>query len=313
MLAILAITLPVFLVIGVGYWCGKIKLLPAETQRILSLFVFYCSLPSYLFVSMAKVPKALILNPDYILAFACAMAGIAFLGWLVVRHYYPTHTASRVLGTMASCHTNSVLIGVPIIVGAYGSPAPVVVVTLFQVIVATTIILTVIEAQQEGKPFAFLNTVKTIFRNPIVGASFLGIACAWNEWPLPVVLEKGCELLGSACIPTALFALGLSLSQPKAALNAQTRPVIYSLVMLKCFAHPALAWLVGTYVFHLQDPWLGSLIIVSAMPTAVNNFTFSQRYGAFVEESTHIVFMTSIITFFTLSALLLFLPGLHHG
>ena len=73
---------------------------------------------------------------------------------------------------------------------------------------------------------------------------------------------------------------------------------------MKCLLHPALTWLIGRYLFGLGEPWLSSLTIIAAMPTALNTFIFAQRYGVFVDESGRIVLLSSLVSLVTISALL---------
>jgi predicted permease len=232
---------------------------------------------------------------------------VAALGGSLARYFYKCDAASSILAMMGACYTNSAFIGIPIIVMAFGQPAPVVIITLFQVILVTTTILTSIEIYQKHGLIS-LRTLrefpKTVLLNPLIGGSLLGILFALQEWTVPVTLERSFRLLGDAGIPTALFALGLSLGEKRQAVPSSSRTLVYILVVLKTMIHPAIAWTVGRYVFHLGEPWLGALTIIAAMPTAMNNFIFSQRYGVFIAESSQIVFLSSIVSLFTLSGLL---------
>lgn len=144
---------------------------------------------------------------------------------------------------------------------------------------------------------------KVILLNPIIGGSILGIAFAQNDWPVPVPVERICQLLGGAGVPTALFALGLSLGSRRAGTSSH-RIVVYALVGMKIVLHPALAWLAGRYLFGLSGSSLGALTIIAGMPTAMNNFTFAQRYGAFVEQAGQVVFLSTVLWLATLPVLL---------
>jgi predicted permease len=304
---IFSITAPVFFIIGLGYLCARKKFIPVEAQKHFSLYVFYCAMPCYLFLSMAKVPRNMIAKADYVVAFAIAMFVVAAIGWFITAMIYRRNFASSILAMMTACYTSSAFIGLPIIVMAYGNAAPVIVITLFQLIVVTTIILTSIEIHREHGLLslkALRAFPKTVLLNPIVGGSLLGIIFAWQNWVVPVLVERTGSLLGGAGIPTALFTLGLSLGSNRTVLKAASRRLVYALSGLKIIVHPALAYLLGRYVFNLSEPWLGSLTIVAAMPTSMNNFIFAQRYDDFIEESGQIVFITSVASLFTLSGLL---------
>lgn len=304
---VVSIAAPVFFIIALGYACAKRQVFGADVQRSFSLYVFYFSMPCYLFLNMAHSQKAAMMPVGYVAAFALAMAAIAAVAALYMQQFARRDFASTVLGMMSASYTNSVFIGIPIIVMAYGSIAPVVVVTLFQIIIATTAILASIEIfRQHGRSWRQLGEIpKVVLLNPIIGGSLLGLAFSMNEWPVPLPVERICQLLGSAGVPTALFALGLSLGGEQFPVTQSSRRLVCVLVGLKIFLHPALAWLLGRYVFDLSGPSLGALTIIAGMPTAMNNFTFAQRYGVFVQESSRVVFLSTVLWLLTLPVLLL--------
>jgi predicted permease len=304
--SVLSITAPVFLVILLGYICARKKLFPAEAQKSLSLYVFYCAMPCYLFLAMSKTPQGMIADTGYISAYIVGMAAVAALAGLAAKYFNLTG-AQCILAMMSACHTNSAFIGIPIIVMAFGSPGPVVAVILFQVIIVTTLVLASIEIYKKHGVLS-LNSLrelpKTALLNPIVGGSLLGIIFSIYGWIVPSIFEHSLQLLGNAAIPSALFALGLSLGFVREPLPSKHQSLVYILVGLKIIVHPGLALLLGIYVFQLQNAWLGPLVIISAMPTAMNNFIFSQRYETFEAESSQVVFLSSVISLFTLSGLL---------
>ncbi len=305
---VVSIAAPVFVIIALGFVCAKRQVFGAEVQRSFSLYVFYFSMPCYLFLNMAQGQRAAMMPFDYVAAFALAMIVIAAVAGLYMQQFAKRDFASTVLGMMSASYTNSVFIGIPIVVMAYGSIAPVVVVTLFQIIVATTAILASIEIHRQKRCVSWRHLgeiPKVVLLNPIIGGSLLGIAFSMNEWPVPLPVERTCQLLGSAGVPTALFALGLSLGGEQLPATQNSRRLICVLVGLKIFVHPALAWLLGRYIFDLAGPSLGALTIIAGMPTAMNNFTFAQRYGVFVQESGRVVFLSTVLWLLTLPALLL--------
>ena len=305
---VVSIAAPVFFIIALGYACAKRRVLGTEVQKSFSLYVFYFSMPCYLFLNMARSQKTEMMPFSYIAAFALAMVVTAAVAGLCMQKFARRDFASTVLGMMSASYTNSVFIGVPIIVMAYGSIAPVVVVTLFQIIIATTAILASIEIVRQKRCMSWrqLGEIpKVVLLNPIIGGSLLGIVFSINEWPVPLPIERICQLLGSAGVPTALFALGLSLGGEQLPATPSSRRLICVLVGLKIYLHPALAWLLGRYIFDLAGPSLGALTIIAGMPTAMNNFTFAQRYGVFVQESGRVVFLSTVLWLLTLPVLLL--------
>ncbi len=306
MTPVITIVGPVFLVMALGAASARFDLFPAEAQKAFSIYVFYCAMPCYLFLAMAHVPPDQVFRGDFLAAFATGMAGAAALGAAASRWLGRKGFGSCVLGMMSACQTNSVYIGVPIIVMAYGAPGPVIIISLFQVIVMTLLVLGLLELDLRRGAWSWgsaLALPRIALLNPIVGACLLGLLLSCRGWEAPMLVERTCQLLGSAGIPTALFALGLSLGARRPGGHTDSG-LIWGLVVVKSLIHPALTWLVGRYLFGLQDQMLGYLTLIAAMPTALNTYIFAQRYGVFVEASGRIILYSSLISVVTISALL---------
>lgn len=307
MLSVLSITAPVFFVIGIGYICARYKIFPIEAQKIFGQYVFYCAMPCYLFMAMAKAPIHMVANIDYIISFALGLVVTSVLAWVVAYKCFKCDPSQSILAMMAGSYTNSAFVGIPIITMAFGESGPVVVVALFQIVIVTTFILTVLDslANKEQFSWGLLKSIpRTVALNPIVGGSLLGILFSLIHVEIPDIVGNSLDLLGRAGIPTALFALGLSLGQVRQKLSQSSQNLILILVGLKNIIHPLVAWVIGFYIFDLPTMWLGALVVVSAMPTAMNNFIFAQKYNSFIPEASQVVFISSVVSLFTLSALL---------
>lgn len=308
MTPIFSITAPVFLLIGLGYFCARKHFFPREAQKIFAIYVFYCCMPNYLFLAMRKVPRDILTNTDFLGSFALSMFAVAALTLLITKTLYRRSFTDTVLAMMGSCHTNTALIAIPIVTMSYGNPAPAVLVALLQTVVVTTIILTSIEIHQKHKGLSWValrEFPRTVLLNPIVLSAMSGIVFNLYEWPIPLALERAGNMIGSAAIPTGLVMLGLALGEARPQSSAKDRGFVYLLVGLKVFVHPALAWLAGRYLFGLSDSWLATATLVAAMPTALNNFIFAHRYETFIAESSQIVFLSSVLSLFTISGLLM--------
>lgn len=309
---ILAITAPVFFIILTGYIFARFGFFQANAQKAFSLYVFYCAMPCYLFLSMAKSNPETIVNFHYISAFAIGLFISALLSWFLASKIFKRRQDESIVAMMSGCYTNSAFIGIPIIVMTFGHIGPAVSVTLFQLVIVTTFILTSLETINRNNKLSFkiiYDLPKTILITPLISATLLGIIFSFMSWPVPKIIDSAFGLLGNAGIPTALFALGLSLANRKPSSTTRQPQLIYSLVIIKNIIHPLIAGLIGYYIFQLPEMWLGALIVVSAMPTAVNNFIFAERYSAFENESSQVVFLSSLTSLFTLSAILWWLTA----
>jgi len=312
MTSVLSISLPIFCIIFVGCICGKKGVIASDASRILSRYVFLFCMPPFLFLSMSRVPVREVLNLSYLGAYAVTLITTAGISAVVGRLVFNYNVSELALHVMGACYANSAYLGIPLLALAYGDITPVVLITIFQVIFITPLILLALELDQgrQGRKQKGVGAILFIaFKNPIVAASLLGIACAWYGIRLPSLLVRVCELVGPAGVPTALFAIGLSLSDREHKLELGMGREVGYMVGAKMFAQPLLAFLIGKFVFALSNRWMAPLVIMSAMPTAMNNFLFSQTYGVYLRQSSAVVMITTFLAVFTISGLL-FLFGL---
>ena len=73
--------LPIFIIILLGYLCGRFGLLDEQATTVLSRLVFYIVMPVTLFIDVARLPIHTVLNWPYLLAYF-----IAFLFGYGCRH-----------------------------------------------------------------------------------------------------------------------------------------------------------------------------------------------------------------------------------
>ena len=74
MLAILAITTPIFLLIALGYLLVRVKLVPQAAIGGMGTFVVYLALPALLFKALSSRPVSDVYNSHYLHPERCALA-----------------------------------------------------------------------------------------------------------------------------------------------------------------------------------------------------------------------------------------------
>src|ERR1700694_504403 len=89
MLDILNLALPYFVLIFIGFACGKAKGLPEAGLAGMNFFLLYVSLPALLFGIMSKTPFADLNNPPFLIATTlgttCAFALALLAGPIIGR------------------------------------------------------------------------------------------------------------------------------------------------------------------------------------------------------------------------------------
>lgn len=307
MAAVINIALPFFALIFTGYGAGRSGLLNASTVVGLNAFVFYFALPALLLVKVSQAPAvsvdtAMALIGTYYSAGLLLFAATFILGrWL-----FRASGAVGALQGLGATFSNVGFVGLPLVIAAYGDeaalPAMLIVIgdSLFMLGLATAIIEADRGAGRGG--LALLSTIAYgLLRNPIIGASFIGVALHLGAVPFPAPLLAYAGLLASAAGPCALFALGATLAgQPIREGATETG----FLSLMKLAVHPLLVSAAALFVFHLPPLWAAVAITQAALPTGANVYVLAQRYEVHARSISTAVLVSTTLAVLTVSAVL---------
>ncbi|MGF1625939.1 MAG: AEC family transporter [Alphaproteobacteria bacterium] len=140
-----------------------------------------------------------------------------------------------------------------------------------------------------------------LVRTPILWAVGISIAVVMTGYQTPLWAARTIDLVGQVTIPLMLLTLGVSLAG--LGLRNLGRSVVLAVLRL------AIGFAVGIAVVWALDMDRvegGVLIIQAAMPVAVFNYLFAQRYAREPADVAGMVLVSTIISFLTLPVLLAF-------
>jgi predicted permease len=303
--AVFNIVLPVFGVILAGVLSRRSGLLGEDSAEALNRFVFFIALPPLLFLSCARVPLQQIFNWPFLATYAAGLFMTLAVGIAGALAFF-NHRELPVLTIhgMALIFSNTVYLGIPLLVLAYGQDGaiPGVIITLFTNLVFLTLSAVLIESGRMEAGRSKLTLLSSSFKNPLIVAPVLGVLFSWSGLTLSVPLERFLELIGQGAGPTALFAMGMSLYG--FSFTAGMKEISW-IVVVKLLLHPLFTWLVGRYVFALDDFWLECAVILSALPAGALVFVVAQRYNVYVQRAAASVVVTTAISVVTLAVVFL--------
>ncbi|MFD0275683.1 AEC family transporter [Kitasatospora sp. NPDC127111] len=328
---------PIWALTGVGYLVGRSGLLGPHAEAVLSRFVFHVAMPAALLLMIGRTPLDRFANPS-MLAFAAGTALAVALGVLAAHRFFGRGPAERAIGGMAAGYVNSANLGIPVALQVLGDASFVAPVVLFQTLLVTPFALTVLDTGRAGRRAALTLPL----RNPILLAAALGAVVSATGWHLPAELNRSCELLGGAAVPTALVALGLSLHHRPAAIPPApsgpapsgpapagpttagpipSSPAPFSpttagpipskvaryaevgvAVAVKTLIQPLGAFAVGAFLLHLPAHQLLTVVLFSALPTAQNVFVYAREYGQSTALARDSILWSTLASMATLSA-----------
>jgi len=269
----------IFVIIAIGFMLGRLGTLGLEAQTVLSRLVFFVATPALLFDVLASSDLSVIFSANLYIAAATAFA-VAILYFVVARIWLRRAVPELTIGALCAGYVNSANLGIPIAVFVLGDASIVAPLLLFQIVVLSPIALTMLDLSTMRAGASRLDTLLAPFKNPIVVAAAAGLAIAISGWTPPEAVMEPFSLLGGASVPGALLAFGLSL-QGVRVLEKGTSPRrdIALASVLKILVQPVLAYLMGRFLFGLEDHALFAVVVVAALPTAQNVFVYASAYG----------------------------------
>jgi malate permease and related proteins len=281
-----SIIAPVFICGGVGFAWTKLGN-PYDVDLVTSL-VTNVGVPCLVFYSLTNTD----LNPKVFGSMAfTSLAAIATCGLMsgLVLSAFRLDKRTFLSPLMFSNCGN---MGLPLCMLAFGEPGLVLAIVFFTI---SAIAQFTIGIMITSGTLSLAGLVKI----PILYAVALAVLFMFlNIEPLDFITNTT-RILGGMSIPLMLITLGVSLVQLRVA--ALPRSTVLSVLRL------VLGFGVGvglTKLLGIKGLEQGVLIVQSAMPVAVFNYLFAQRYKRAPEEVAGMVAISTAISFITLPALL---------
>lgn len=301
------VAFPVFVIVALGYFAGRVGLLGPESAAALNRFVYFFALPSVLFIFTARAPIEQVLHWPFIGTFLGGSFLTLTLAAIVAKLVFRHDLTGMLMSGLSGVFANTAYMGVPIFLTAFGDQAvmPAIIATLFGIMLligGAIAVLETLRAKETSGIRVFGEVSGTLLRNPLIVAPLIGMAFSFFEIGVPKPIENLLDMLGATAGPGALFALGLSLVGQKLLGNISE---VSWLVVLKIIVQPAITWLLVAHVFVLEPMWAQAAIILSALPTGALVFVVAQQYDVYVRRASAVIVLSTAISIITVSALLI--------
>jgi len=297
MLDTLQIVLPIFVIIGCGGAAAATGLMGARVADGLSEFVFVIAIPVLLFRTLATAPLPEAQPWGYWSAY---FGALALIWWMT------SALASRVFGlkgqevpilSFATVQANTVFIGIPLILRVFGDAGSVPMFLLIAIHLPVTMtVATLLVERSEGGAARLPEMARKLLLHPILVGIMAGVAWRLTGLPLPGVAATATKLMADAALPTALFALGMTLR--RYGLSAPL-PLVGAVAFLKLVAQPALVYLLAFHVLPMPPVWAAVAVLFAACPCGVNAYLLASRYGVGVALSSSAVAATTALAVLT--------------
>ncbi len=303
MLANLQIVLPVFLLVGAGYLAAKCKLFNSDQADTVMKFAYTFAIPALLFSAVAKLDLAAAFKPQLMLSFYVGNTAVFIIGSLIARHFFKRPPGAAVAVGFSGMFANSVLLGLPIMERAFGPEAlqPVYALVAIHAPYCYIVGITTMEVvRSNAQPLAktLKRVLAEIFTNSLTIGLLLGFVVNLSGITLPIYIWSPIEMMTSAALPTALFALGGILVRYRLADRIAETSVV---LVLKLLVHPGIAYVMAVYVFDLSIEFTRAAVITAAMAPGVNVYVFANMYDRAKGTAANAVLLGTAVSIISVS------------
>lgn len=292
-------------IIALGYVVDRIGILGQHGRFVIGRLVFFVLSPALLFTTLADADVHVLFSNLLIVSILTALVVFVMSAVFVIA-VWRRPLPDAVIGLASAGWVNANNIGIPVAVYVIGDPAYAAPVILFQLVILSPVVLTLLDVSTSGRT-SLGRILSQPVRNPIIIGSLLGMLLSIFEVQLPTAVMDPFRLVGAACIPLVLLSFGMSLRGQKPLAPGSGRRDILLASALKLFVMPLVAWLIGHLAFGLDGLALFAVVVLAALPTAQNVFNFAQRYdrGEVVARDTVLITTIGSIPVLVLVAALL--------
>ncbi len=293
---------------AVGFLVVRIGLVGQVGARRLVLFVFNAAIPIMLFYRIATIDFPEQIAWSFLFGYYASAFAAYGLGMLSARFLFHRPIEEQSIHGLGGGFSNTVLLGIPLMVSAFGDQAtvPVFLIISFHSATLLPVSILLIEAgrRREGQSSQLRvpRLIIEVLANPIIAGILLGLGANLLGLTLPGPVDAVGRFMAIVAIPCALLALGASLAGYR--LEGQIGPASV-LAGIKLVVQPVLAWVLVVPILGLGAPWAPVAVVMAGMPSGAMVYLFGARYDAATNIAARTVLIASALSVISISTLLL--------
>ena len=295
-------TIPVFLVIALGYVLQRVHFLNDAFNKTANEFVFRCALPVSLFRSIAGMDFYGEFDLEFclfcFLGTTAMFLGIWAAAWLFMKDRGQVGAFSQ-----ASARSSAAVLGIALAVNIYGDAGMVPMMIMSAVpffnVYSVLILSFSPQVDEEGHllPAARgLGAVKkacvNVAKNPLILGILAGLPFALLRVKVPVMLDSALSSIGATATPIALLVVGASFSGGEAVKHWRGA-VVSSLV--KLFLLPGI-FLPLAAMLGFRNSQMIAILIMTGSPTTVASFVMAKNMHADGVLTANAVLLSTVLS-----------------
>lgn len=292
-------TVPIFLVILLGWILMQKHMLTKEFASAADKFVFKIALPCLLFKDIATANIKETFDLTFVL-FCMITTTIMFLTtWLLTALFMKDKSMVGAF-IQASVRGSSAVLGIAFVQNIYGNSgmAPMMIIASVPLYNIFSVIILTFNSTEAAKD---TNKIKTacinVLKNPIIIAIFAALVVALLEIPIPTMALKTVSNVAATATPLALLVVGATFEGKQAI--SKIKPTALA-TFIKLILLPAV-FLPLAYLFGFRNSEMVAILVMLASPTTVTCYIMAKNMYNDAVLSSSIVVTATLFSSVTLT------------
>lgn len=293
-------TMPIFLVILLGYILKVKGFLTEEFADIANKFCFSIALPVMLYQDISKTNVREDMDVRFFMYCLIVTIVMFALVWMIAKIFVKDKSMVGAFA-QAGARGSAAILGVAFvenICGDIGMTALMIVasVPFFNML---SVIILVCESPEENKQG--LGKIKAslinIAKNPIIIGILLGLIASLVGLKLPVIIDRSFDYVGRTATPIALIAIGAGFNLKEAI--TRLKPAIAA-SFIKLVGLPML-FLPIAVKMGFRDAEMVAILVMLAAPTTVSSYVMAKSMNNDHVLASNVIVLTTLISSVTLT------------
>ena len=315
-------TMPVFLVMVVGYILRQMGMFTEEFLKVANKFNFNITLPALLLINMLECDIRSSFDGKYVLYCATVTLVCIMTTWILAKLLLKDKS---IVGefVQGSYRGSAAILGIALMTNISGNAdmAPLMILGSVPIYNMFAVIVLTFEAPEIScsESYGTVNNknektkkIKKAFigicKNPIILSILGGMLLSYIGFELPAIPYKMIDSIGSMTTPLALIIIGAGFEGRKAV--KKLAPAIVA-TMIKLVIQPAL-FLPVAIMFNFGPEKIVAALIMLGAPTTATSYIMSKNMGHEGVLSSSIIVLTTLLSAFTITAWIFILRSFNY-
>lgn len=301
-------TLPLFIMMVVGYILRKIGYMDEHGTSQMNKLVFKVFLPALLFMDLAGEDFKAIWDSEMVLfCFGATIFSIIISALISLMDKDKAERGEIIQGSFRS---GAATLGIAFMLNIYDNATAAALMIIGSVplynIMSVIILSVTAQSGVKDKTKLIKMTAYNLVTNPIILSILAGLLWSVLKLPMPVIMSKSVTYLGNVASPLALIVLGSEFELKAAKEKIKEISVVsFCKLILFCLIFLPVAILLG-----FRDEKLVAILIMLGSGTTTSSFIMAKNMGHEGVISSSVVMITTLLMAFTMTLWLYILRSL---